>query len=123
MEDNTPMEITIDDINDGMKAERTVIIKSKNEQYNGKAVRIRTLRGREFRAITQKTRLAGKDDLAGAFALSLEACKLGIVTPGIKEHVEDLDEDVILQVGGEIMATSEPKEGDVQDFSIATKGS
>lgn len=117
------MEITVEDINDGMKVERTVIIEAKNEKYNGKAVRIRTLRGREFRAITQKTRLAGKEDLAGAFALSLEACKLGILTPGIRERVDDLDEDVILQVGGEIMATSEPKEEAVQDFSIAMKGS
>jgi hypothetical protein len=117
---STPIEISVEDITLGMKNERTVIIESPNQAYNGKAIRIRTLRGREFRSITNKVHV-GPDDLAGSFALALEACKLGIVTPGIAKIVEDLDHDVILQVGQEIIAVSEPKEEQVEDFSPGQK--
>jgi hypothetical protein len=114
------MELTVEDMNLGMLNERTIILESANESYNGKAVRIRTLRGREFRSITNKVHV-GKDDLAGNFALALEACKIGITTPGIAAKADDLDHDVILQLGGEIISASEPKVEEVEDFSEAQK--
>ena len=117
---STAMELSVEDITLGMKNERTVIIESENPSYDGKAVRIRTLRGREFRQITAKVH-AGTDDLAGSFGLALEACKLGIVTPGVAAQVDSIDQDVILQIGAEILAASKPKEGDVEDFSAAKK--
>jgi hypothetical protein len=103
---SVPLEISAEDISLGMANERTVIIESANPAYNGKAVRVRSLRGREFRQITAKVHV-GSDDLAGSFAFAMEACKLGIVTPGIVPKLEDLDQDVILQVGEEIIAASE----------------
>ena len=118
---STPIEISVEDITLGMKNERTVIIESSNPAYDGKAVRVRTLRGREFRSITNKVHV-GSDDLAGSFALALEACKLGIVSPGIAKLVDDLDHDIILQIGQDIIATSEPQEDGVERFSNAQKG-
>jgi len=53
---SSPIEISAEDISLGMKNERTVIIESANPAYNGKAIRVRTLRGREFRSITSKKR-------------------------------------------------------------------
>ena len=117
---STPLELSAEDISLGMKNERTVIIESVNPVYNGKAVRVRTLRGREFRQITNKVHV-GTDDLAGSFAFALEACKVGIVTPGLVSKLDDIDHDVILQIGQDIIAASEPKEDEVEDFSPAKK--
>ncbi len=116
-----PLEILPEDITAGMKNERKLILESANDQYNGKMIRIRSLRGREFRAITKKVRV-GREDLAGNFELAMEACKLGIITPGIAARLEDMDHDVILQIGEAIIAASEPKEKEVEDFSGARRG-
>ncbi|MGB5101053.1 MAG: hypothetical protein WBN94_10715 [Methanothrix sp.] len=123
MENNsTPIEISVEDIGLGMKSERIVIIKSANPAYDGKAIRVRTLRGREFRSITNKIHV-GPEDLAGNFALALEACRVAVITPGIAKIIDDLDHDVILQVGQDIIAASEPKEEKTEDFSEAPRGS
>lgn len=118
---STAMELSVEDITLGMKNERTVIIKSENPFYDGKAVRIRTLRGREFRQITAKVR-TGPDDLAGSFSLALEACKLGILTPGVADQVDSIDQDVILQIGAEILTASKPKEEEIENFSNPAQG-
>ena len=119
MENNSsPMELSAEDITLGMKNERTVIIESANPVYNGKAVRIRTLRGREFRQITTKIHV-GPEDLAGNYALAMEAAKIGIVTPGIATLLENMDHDVVVQIGQEILAASAPDEEKVEDFSKA----
>jgi hypothetical protein len=123
MTDKTPTELTAEDITLGMANERTVIIESANPLYNGKAVRVRTLRGAEFRAITQRVRLAGKEDLTGGFAMAMEACKTAILSPGVAERLADLDHDIIMQIGQDILAASEPKDEAVEDFSTAQKGS
>ncbi len=117
---STALELSVEDITLGMKNERTVIIESANPSYDGKAVRIRNLRGREFRQITAKVHV-GPEDLAGNFLLALEACKIGIVSPGVAAQVDSIDQDVILQVGSEILAGSAPKEDAVEDFSMAKK--
>lgn len=124
MENNTstPIEISVEDITLGMKNERIVIIKSTNPVYDGKAVRVRTLRGREFRSLTGKVHVS-QNDLASNFAIAVEACKLAILSPGIAKMVDDLDHDVILQIGQDILAASEPKEEETEDFSNAQKGS
>jgi hypothetical protein len=119
---SAPIELTAEDITLGMTNERTVIIESSNPKYTGKTVRIRTLRGSEFRTITQRVKLAGREDLTGSFAMAMEACKTAILSPGIAERLADLDHDVIMQIGQEILAASEPKEDDVEDFSTAPKG-
>lgn len=116
-------EMTAEDITLGMLNERTVTLRSPNPQYNGKMVRIRSLRGGEFRRITTKVRIVGSNDLAGGFAMAMEACKSGIVTAGISDRLDDMDEDIILQIGQAIMTGSEPREEEVEDFSIAQKGS
>jgi hypothetical protein len=122
MPDKTPLELTAEDITLGMANERTVIIESANSLYDGKAVRVRSLRGSEFRAITQRIHLAGKEDLTGSYAMAFEACKLAILSPGVAGKLGDLDHDIILQIGQEILAASEPKENEVEDFSTAQAG-
>ena len=117
---STPEELSVEDITLGMANERTVIIESANPCYDSKSIRVRTLRGREFRQITNKIHV-GAEDLAGNFAFAMEACKIGIITPGITSKLEDLDHDIILQVGEEIIAASKPKEDEVEDFSPAKK--
>jgi len=119
----TELEMTAEDITLGMQNERTVTLKSPNPQYNGKTVRVRSLRGGEFRKIMNTVRITGSNDLAGSFAMAMEASKSGIVTPGISDRLADLDHDIILQIGQAIMTGSEPKEEEVEDFSIAQKGS
>lgn len=118
----TATELSAEDITLGMANERTVIIESTNPLYHGKAVRVRTLRGSEFRAITQKIRLAGREDLAGSYAMAFEACKTAILSPGIADRLADLDNDVLMQIGQEILGASEPKDEAVEDFSTAQKG-
>jgi len=117
------LEITAEDITLGMQNERTITLRSPNPQYNGKTVRIRSLRGGEFRKIMNTLRITGSNDLAGSFAMAMEASKSGIVTPGISDRLADLDHDIILQIGQAILSGSEPKEEEVEDFSIAQKGS
>lgn len=117
------LEITAEDITLGMQNERTVTLKSPNPQYNGKMVRVRSLRGGEFRKIMNTVRITGSNDMAGSFAMAMEASKSGIVTPGISDRLADLDHDIILQIGQAIMTGSEPKEEAVKDFSTARTGS
>lgn len=119
----TPVELTEEDISLGMQHERIVVLESQNPLYKGKAVRVRALRGREFRQITQGVQIRGKEDINGAFRMAFEACKLGILTPGISKHLDDLDHDIIEQIGNEILAASEPREDAVEDFSTAQQGS
>ena len=119
---STAQELTAEDITLGMTNERTVIIESANPKYTGKTVRVRTLRGSEFRSITQRVKLAGKEDLTGSFAMAFEACKIAIISPGVAAKLADLDHDVIMQLGQEILAVSEPKDEVVEDFSTAQKG-
>ncbi|OPY54703.1 MAG: hypothetical protein A4E48_00282 [Methanosaeta sp. PtaU1.Bin060] len=122
-ENATPLELSAEDIIAGIKVERTVVLKSANEHYNGKVVRIRTLRAREFRQIANKVRLEGEADLAGSYSMAMEACKLGIITPGIVARLEDLDHDLVMQIGSAIYAASRVEEAQVEDFSDQTKAS
>lgn len=111
-------EFNIEDLPAGIAMEREVIIKSENPIYNGKMLRIRSLRGREFRQITSKVKIV-KGDVAGNFLLCMEACRAAILTPGVAENIADFDHDVIFQVGGLILTGSEPDEEKVEDFSTA----
>ena len=111
-------EFNIEDLPAGIVMEREVVMKSENPIYNGKKLRIRSLRGREFRQITSKVKIV-KGDVAGNFLLCMEACRAAILTPGVAEKIADFDHDVILQVGGVILTGSEPDEEKVEDFSTA----
>jgi len=116
------VEITAGDISAGILQERSVLIESGNPCYNGKSIRVRSLRAREFRKITAKVHV-GKEDLHGNFELAFEACRIGIITPGIAEKLDDLDPDVILQVGQDILASSEAQDKAVEDFTGAPRAS
>jgi hypothetical protein len=111
-------EFNIEDLPAGIAMERTVIMESANPIYNGKMLRIRSLRGREFRQITSKVPIK-MGDVASNFLLCMEACRLAILTPGVAEKIADFDHDVILQVGGVILTGSQPEEEKVEDFSKA----
>jgi len=115
-----PQEATIEDLTKGLAFERSIVLDTPNTYLDGKKVRYRSLRGREFRRITQRIQV-GKDDLAGNYALALEACKVAILTPGFAERAEDMDHDVVLQIGQAIIDASKPEEEEVEDFSRAEK--
>jgi len=111
-------EFNIEDLPAGIAMEREIIMKSENPIYNGKMLRIRSLRGREFRQITTKVKVT-KGDVAANFLLCMEACRLAILTPGVADKIAEFDHDVILQIGGAILTGSEPDEEKVEDFSEA----
>jgi hypothetical protein len=114
-------ELCVEDISLGMAVEKTVVLVSDNPIYNGKSIRVRALRGKEFRQLTARVKVS-QNDLASNFALALDACKIAILTPGIASMVDDMDNDIILQIGEAILSASEPKEDVVEDFSTAPGG-
>jgi hypothetical protein len=114
-------ELCIEDIELGMAVEKTVELKSDNPIYNGKSVRVRALRGKEFRQISQRSKVIS-GDIASNFILALEACKVAIITPGIASKIDDVDNDIILQLGEAILAVSGANEEEIEDFSTAPEG-
>ena len=132
MENNsTPMELSAEDIKAGMNREKTVILASDNEAYNGKAVRVRALRASEFRRISAEVNITAKDaSLGDLYAFNYKACSVratknappAILTPGIIDLIDNMDADIINQIGDAIIAISKPNEEAVEDFSIAQKG-
>jgi hypothetical protein len=118
IEEIIPEEFNFEEIQAGIAMERVVVVKSANPVYNKKAFRVRSLRGKEFRQIVHKINIK-KGDVASNFDICLEACRLAILTPGVAERVDDLDHDVVLQIGSEILGASEPNEEMVEDFSPA----
>ncbi len=126
--DSTPMEATAEDIMAGIKNEKIVVIDNENSGLHGKAIKVRLLRAREYRSLTQKVHVSVKDlDIGSAFALQYEACKIAkpptILTPGILEHLDDMDPTDVAQIGDAILNFSAPKEDTVEDFSGAQTGS
>jgi hypothetical protein len=129
--DSTPMEATAEDIMAGIKNEKIVVIDNENSGLYGKAIKVRLLRAREYRSLTQRVHVSvgpNKDlDIGSAFALQYEACKIAkpptILTPGILEHLDDMDPTDVAQIGDAILNFSAPKEDAVEDFSGAQTGS
>jgi len=113
-------EFNADDIPAGIAFERTVVVHSKNKIYDGKAFRIRSLAGQEFRAITRKVKIT-KGDVGSNFLACQEACAIAILTPGVSEKITKIPHDVVLQLGGEILDVSEGDEEKVEDFTEADK--
>jgi len=114
------VEFNVDDIPAGASFERTVVVHTKNKIYDGKAFRIRSLTGMEFRQITSKIKLM-KGDVASNFLACQEACATAILTEGVAKMVPKMPHDVILQIGGEILDVSDGKEEAVEDFTGADK--
>jgi len=114
------VEFNADDIPAGTSFERTIVVHSKNQIYNNKAFRIRSLSGAEFRQITAKIKLM-KGDVASNFLACQEACRIAVLTPGVAEKVPKIPHDVILQIGGEILDVSDGNEEAVEDFTEADK--
>ncbi len=102
--------LTIDDITAGTKFERTVILESINDIYNGKAVKIHSLTGRVFKELMHKFNNQDIEHPTVSFDMATEACKQGIVDKALASRVEDMDQDVVTQLGMEIIAASRPKE-------------
>ncbi len=112
LEDNKPVDeipLTLEDITAGTKFERTVVLKSVNDAYNGKAVKVRSLTGRVFRELMHKFHIKDNDPTV-SFDMSMEACRRGIVDKAIASRVDDLDEEVISQLGMAIIVASQPKD-------------
>ena len=107
-----------DDIQRRAATERPVVVHSMNKIYDGKAFRIRSLTGMEFRQITSKIKLM-KGDVASNFLACQEACATAILTEGVAKMVPKMPHDVILQIGGEILDVSGGKEEQVEDFTEA----
>ena len=114
------VEFNVDDIPAGASFERTIVVHTKNKIYDGKAFRIRSLTGMEFRQITSKIKLM-KGDVASNFLACQEACAVAILTQGVAKLVPKMPHDVILQIGGEILDVSDGKEEAVEDFTEADK--
>ena len=114
------VEFNVDDIPAGASFERTVVVHTKNKIYDGKAFRIRSLTGMEFRQITAKIKLM-KGDVASNFLACQEACRIAVLTQGVSEKVPKIPYDVILQIGGEILDVSDGNEEAVEDFTEADK--
>lgn len=106
---NVPEELSVDDVTLAMANERTIILESPNKFYHGKAVRVRPLRGVEFRRISNSVK-PRSGDLSGMFAMALEACKICILTEGIGSKINAIPHDVIFQVGGDLIASAKDKE-------------
>ena len=111
-------EFNADDIPAGASFERSIVVHSRNKIYVGKAFRIRSLTGMEFRQIATKTKLT-KGDVGSNFIACQEACRIAILTKGVGEKVPKMPHDVILQLGGEILDVSDGKEEKVEDFTEA----
>lgn len=116
----TAEEFNVDDIPAGISFERTVVVHSKNKIYDGKAFRIRSLTGQEFRQLTAKTKLV-RGDVGANFLACQEACAVAILTDGVAKMVPKMPHDVILQIGGEILDVSDGKEEAVEDFTEADR--
>jgi len=111
-------EFNVDDIPAGASFERTVVVHSANKIYDGKAFRIRSLTGMEFRQLATKTKLV-RGNVASNFLACQEACATAILTEGVAKMVPKMPHDVILQIGGEILDVSGGKEEQVEDFTEA----
>ncbi len=126
---DVPVEVDAEDVKMGIKREKIVIMQSENENLNGKAIRVRPLRAREYKELTGKVILKlNAPDLGSAFALQYAACKITkpsptILTPGIQELIDDMAQSDVGQLGDAILGMSAPKEEAVEDFSKAQKGS
>jgi hypothetical protein len=108
------------EIDEGIKYERTVVTKSNNPTYDNRSFGIRSLRGGEYRAILNKIN-PRPQNMADANVLAYEACKKGLLNEAIVKRLDDIDADVILQIGSEILEVSKPMEEEVEDFSTQPK--
>ncbi|MHB8123466.1 MAG: hypothetical protein ACYDG4_15085 [Desulfuromonadaceae bacterium] len=129
---STPMELSAEDIKAGINKEITVILKSNNEAYDGKAVRVRPLRASEFRSLSQRVKIGNDADLGDLYAFNYMACSVkatkttpgAILTLGIVENLDSMDADIINQLGDAIISISQPAEEKIlEDFSTPAKDS
>lgn len=109
--------LTVDDITQGDKLTRKIILKSGNPNFDGKTVEYRALNGNEFRNAMRKAGLTADQTAADSFDFMLEASKTGICNPGVGDKIRELrDVDVIKQIGDAIFAVSKPDEKQVSSF-------
>ena len=120
-QDIVETELTIQDITMGTAYTKNIVLESGNPTYNGKTLRYRALSASEFANAMEKSGISSEQDPASSFRFLIEACKLGIVTPGVGKQAGNLDKDVIAQIGGAILGASNVSEKTVEDFSKAPK--
>ena len=119
--ENIEIELTVQDITMGTAYNKSIVLESGNPTYNGKTLRYRALSASEFANAMEKSGITAEQDPASSFRFLIEACKLGIVTPGVAKQAGNLDKDVIAQIGGAILGASNVSEKKVEDFSKAPK--
>ena len=116
--------LSVEELTAGINFERTVVLDSANDIYHGKSVKVRSLRGSEFKKLLHKHNISENSDAAVSFDMALDACGLAIVDKALAAKAGDLDQEVILQIGEAIIAASRPKSVKAaEDFSTAQTGS
>lgn len=117
MKDLPEIMFTVDDITQGDKLTRKLILKSGNKNFDGKTVEYRPLNGDEFRNAMRKAGLSATQSAAESFDFMMEAAKVGICNPGVGGKIREVrDVDVIRQIGEAVLAVSQPDEKQVASF-------
>jgi hypothetical protein len=116
--------LSVEELTAGINFERTVVLESVNDVYHGKAVKIRSLRGSEFKRLLHKYHVTEDADASISWDMALEACQMGMIDKALAARAADLDREVIEQIGNAIIMASRPKPvKEAEDFSIAQTGS
>lgn len=108
---------TIDDITQGDKLTRKIVIQSENPSYNEKTIEYRALNGDEFRNAMRKAGLTADQNAADSFEFMMAASEIGVLNPGVGKKIREIrDIKVITQIGEAIFSVSKPDEKKVSSF-------
>jgi hypothetical protein len=100
--------LTVDDITHGTAFTKKIVLKSSNPHYDGKTIEYRALSSGEMARVIRDTKMGVGSDNGKNFEFLIEACKVGIVTPGVGDKADKLDTEIITQIGGAILGVSQP---------------
>lgn len=96
---------------------RNKIIKIYLSAYD-RAIEAHPLLAGTFLDIVRKTQFKGKNDIAGGYALALEACQASLIDGNLRENLLDFDNTAINDISEVIMRESElPKERILKNLS------
>jgi hypothetical protein len=115
--ESVEIELTVQDITMGTAFTKSIVLDSSNPVYNGKTLKYRALSASEFATAMEKSGYTSEQNPAVSFRFLIEACKLGIVSPGVGKQAGSLDKEVIAQVGGAILGASDVSSKKVESFS------
>ena len=106
--------LTVDDITHGTAFTKKIVLKSSNPHYDGKTIEYRALSAAEMAHAMRDSKMGSGADPSKNFEFMIEACKIGITTAGIGPKADQLDTDIITQIGGAILGVSQPTEAQVE---------